>query len=269
MKLKFAQAGALTLLLALNAVAHDTWLLAHRAKVAPGASVTLDLTSGMAFPGLETAIKPERVEHARRRLGGKVEEIERRLAGKRSLMFSTRLTTRGVAAVWVELMPKSIELKPAQVREYLDEIGAAEDVRQAWAKGTKRWRELYTKHAKTYVRVGDASASGADGASWAEAVGMKLEIVPEKDPTSLAAGDEFPVRVLRDGQPLADFPVGFVREGDKTGVNVKTDASGRVSFRVARAGRYMLRGTDLRASTQTAFDWESDFTTMTFEVRPR
>ncbi|MCA1592319.1 MAG: DUF4198 domain-containing protein [Acidobacteria bacterium] len=266
MKSKSILACALLLALAASAPAHDTWLLAHRTRVAPGASVTLDLTSGMAFPGLETAIKPERVERARFRLDGRVEDINRRLAGKHSLMFSTRLVSRGVAALWVELKPKSIELKPSDVEEYLEEIGASEDVRRAWTSGPKRWRELYTKHAKTYVRVG---AAGVDRTSWAEAVGMKLEIVPEKDPTKLVAGDEFPVRVLRDGQPLANFPVGIVREGDKKGVNVKTDAGGRVSFRVERAGRYLLRGTELRASTQPAFDWESDFTTMTFEVRAR
>ena len=52
---------------------------------------------------------------------------------------------------------------------------------------------------------------------------MPLEIVPEKDPTMLRAGDEFPVRVLRNGAPLADFSLGIVREGKTNRAFRKTD----------------------------------------------
>jgi hypothetical protein len=37
-------------LIALQAKAHDTWLIANQMRAAPKATVTLDLTSGMAFP---------------------------------------------------------------------------------------------------------------------------------------------------------------------------------------------------------------------------
>jgi hypothetical protein len=33
-----------------------------------------------------------------------------------------------------------------------------------------------------------------------------------------------------------------------------------------KAGRWLLRGTDLRESTKKDIDWESDFTTLTIEV---
>ncbi|MDQ6624992.1 MAG: DUF4198 domain-containing protein [Verrucomicrobiota bacterium] len=54
------------LLLALThaASAHDTWLMPDRFEIAPKQSVTLDLTSGMAFPALETGPKKERVASA-------------------------------------------------------------------------------------------------------------------------------------------------------------------------------------------------------------
>ena len=83
---------------------------------------------------------------------------------------------------------------------------------QAWYAGkggAKPWREIYSKHTKAFIRVGRPKADR----SWSEPVGMALEIVPEKDPTTLRAGDEFPVRVLRNGAPLADFSLGIVREG--------------------------------------------------------
>ena len=243
------------------AFAHDTWLVAERSTIAPGSSVTLDLTSGMAFPALDYAIKPDRVARAFVRLAGKTSPVKNRKSAAHSLRFSAPLSEPGVATVWVELAPKSLDLKPAQVKEYLDEIGASPEIRRAYEAAPKprRWREVYAKHAKTFVRVGDPKADR----SWAEPAGMDLEIVPEKDPSTLRAGDDLPVRVIRQGKPAASFPVGLVREGDAHGTLKTTDAAGRVTFRLDRAGRWMLRGTDLRRSTKPGTDWESDFTTLT------
>ena len=255
----------LALALAVPALAHDTWLLARSPSVQPGTSVVLDLTSGMAFPENETAIKPDRVARAGVRVAGSTSDLKDGRSAAKSLQFTARLSKPGIAVAWVELATKSIDLKPDQVKEYLDEIGASETVRRAWQEmpEPRRWRELYAKHAKAYVRVGQP---GGDR-SWAEPVGMGLEIVPEKDPTSLRPGEELPVRVLRQGQPLPSFAVGLVRQGAHHGILKTTNGQGRVSFPIAKTGRWLLRATDVRRSTTTEADWESDFATLTFEVR--
>src|SRR6185295_11899495 len=190
----------LALVLTSPALAHDTWLLARLGAVSPGTAVTLDLTSGMAFPANETAIKPERISRAAVRLAGETADLKDRHAAAASLELTALLSKPGVATLWVELAPKSIDLTAEQVKEYLDEIGAPEAVRRAWQEmpAPRRWRELYSKHAKAYVRIGEP----ADDRSWAEPVGMGLEIVPEKDPTTLRPGDELPVRILRNGVPF-------------------------------------------------------------------
>lgn len=96
---------------------------------------------------------------------------------------------------------------------------------------------------------------------------MFLEIVPEKDPTALKAGDDFPVRILKDGRHFAGFSLNAVSAGEAKGETRKTDANGRVTFRVSKGGRWLLRGTDIRKSSQPDTDWESDFTTLTLEVK--
>jgi uncharacterized GH25 family protein len=245
--------------------AHDTWLSAQHPATPPGSFVTLDLTSGMAFPSPETAIKPDRVARASVRLAGTTSEIKHRKAASKSLRFSERLLKPGIATFWVELAPKAIELKPAEAKEYLDEIGASPAIRRAWdvAGVSRRWREIYVKYAKAYVRVG----SPVGDRSWAEPTGVALEIVPEQDPTSLRSGDELSVRVLLKGKAAASFPIGLVRAGDPQGTLTTTDASGRASFRLDSAGRWLLRGTDLHRSSKPETDWESAFTTLTFDVR--
>ena len=46
------------------AFAHDTWMTPERGSVSPGTALTLDMTSGMAFPALDHAIDPDRIERA-------------------------------------------------------------------------------------------------------------------------------------------------------------------------------------------------------------
>ncbi len=253
--------------LALNAAAHDTWLQPRRASVLPGTIAQIDLTSGDKFPTFDTAIKADRVEAARVRLNGKTSDIRPSSPEKKSLELRAPLSDPGIATLWLSLAPKSIELNRKEVQHYLDEIDAPALLTQAWyagkGKAAKPWREIYSKHAKTFVRVGRPKADR----SWSEPVGMPLEIVPEKDPTALRAGDDFPVRVLRNGAPLADFSLGIVREGKTNRAFKKTDTAGRAVFKVARAGKWLLRGTDLRSSSKPGTDWESDFTTLSFVVQ--
>ena len=256
--------ACLFLLIALPAFAHDTWLQPRRSSVLPGTIAQLDLTSGDKFPTPEFALKPERVATARARLDGKTSDLSAPAPEKKSVEFRVALSNPGVAAIWLSLAPQPIQLKGGEVKHYLDEIDAPAAIRQAWAsaKGSRQWREVYSKHAKTFVRVGQPKADN----SWNQPVGLPLEIVPEKDPTSLRAGDEFPVRVLKNGAPLADFSLGIVREGSSLRSFQKTDAKGHVAFKVGRSGRWLLRGTELRNSTKPATEWESDFTTLTFDV---
>ena len=248
--------------------AHDTWLQPRRTSVLPGTIAQIDLASGDKFATLDAAIKPDRISTARARLSGKTVDVQPGSPEKKSLELRVPLSDPGIATIWLSLAPKSIELNRKEVHHYLEEIDAPTLLTQAWyaGKASKPWREIYAKHAKTFVAVGRGSRTKADR-SWSEPVGMPLEIVPEKDPTMLRAGDEFPVRVLRNGAPLADFSLGIVREGKTNRAFVKTDVAGRAVFKLARAGKWLLRGTELRSSNKPGVDWESDFTTLSFEVQ--
>ena len=95
---------------------------------------------------------------------------------------------------------------------------------------------------------------------------MAFEIVPEQDPTALSSGDRLTVRLIKAGKPLPDFPVGLVAAGTKTGSIQKTDAQGRVSFLLDRAGWWLLRATDIERSSKPDIDWESHFITLTFQT---
>lgn len=271
-------------LLASAALAHDTWLLPLRPVAPPGVEVAFDLTSGMAFPANETALAPDRVARGLVRLGGVEEALPAPVPTPRSLRFRVPLRRAGVATVHVDLAPRALTLTAAQVTEYLDEIGAPDSVRQAYRAqpaapdGTRRWRERYAKHATAYVRVtSPLRPVPASDSSWRVPTGAALELVPERDPTTLRPGDTLRVRLVRaasnvavapGGLPLPFTTVGVVGPGlPAVGMPRRTDAVGRVAFVVPRAGRYLLRATVLRRATAADLDWESDFATLTVAVR--
>ena len=249
---------------ATSVLAHDTWLIPDKFRTTAKSTVTLDLTSGMEFPKLDVGPKPERVESAKCRLAGRTFDIKDRTAAANSLQLKAELPEPGVATLWLKLPAKALELKPEEVEHYLEEVSPPEELRKEWAQmNPKRWRELYAKHQKTFVRVGQPQSD----TSWRESVGTFLEIVPEKDPTAIKADDEFPVRVLRDGAPLPGFSLNAVAANETKGETRQTDADGRVTFRLNKAGAWLLRGTDIRKSSKPDTDWESHFVTLTLQVQ--
>lgn len=118
------------------------------------------------------------------------------------------------------------------------------------------------KYAKTFVRAGAADPSRV----WAAPAEIRLELVPQNDPTSLHTRDTLDVILLDHGKPLVRYPVGLLREGAKDPITSMTDAAGRMRLALPASGRYMLRATVLEPSEDRAAAWDVHFTTMTFEV---
>jgi hypothetical protein len=166
------------------------------------------------------------------------------------------------------LKPRLLELEPGKIEPYLREIHASESLRAAWAAlpEPKRWRETYVKHAKTFVRIGEPAAGDR---SWAQPLGLGLEVVPERDPTALGVGDTFAVRVLHAGEPLAGFVVGFVSAGETREHVVVTDGEGRAAAPLDVPGLWLVHGTFLRRATAAEREWDSDFTTLVVDVKDR
>lgn len=259
---------AFVLAVASLAMAHDTWLLPAAAQVHVGDRMMLDMTSGMSFPRNETAIDSARIDEMRMRLSGDETKLAIRSGGRTALKLVATARHAGVATIWVRLKPRRLELKPDQVREYLDEIGAPDSIRSVYlSTATPRpWREQYTKIAKTFVVV---ERPGRDS-SWALSTGAALEIVPSSSPVGLAVGDTLRVRVLRHGKPAPGFSVGDVAEGERHGRLTRTDDAGSARLVAAKPGRWLLRGTDLRrAIADSTLEWQSEFTTLTLFVKPR
>lgn len=262
---RLSVAGLLVVVLAARANAHETWMMPSEFASDVGAEARFDVSSGMAFPRLESPIRTERVAKAAYRLRGRVFEIKSAETEAASLVLRQVFADEGTAAAWLDLKPKDIELTDEKVEEYFAEINAPEKIRKLWAarKGRIAWKETYTKHAKTFVRVG---RGGGDG-SWRTPVGSALELVPMSDPCAVRARENFSVELRADGEPRADVSIGLMTEGSSERVFRTTDAQGRATFPIGKGGRALLFAVWLRPVDDGAA-WVSDFCTLTFQVQP-
>jgi hypothetical protein len=220
------------------------------------------MTSGEKFPTMETAPEADRIKSAVWRLGDKSGTIADFKKDAKSLVASGKVANDGVAVIAVEFNPKQIELKPGEASDYLEDIAAPASVRKAFeADGAAAgWHETYTKHAKTYVKIGEGGdAKGALGP-----VGFNIDFLPDSDPTALKVGDTLAMKVIRGGMELESSPVFVVCGATGEAVMPRTNKTGMMLVKITSPGWWMVRTTQLRH--QGAGEWESDFTTMTFYV---
>lgn len=264
---------ALTLGTAVVASAHDTWLISATNFGRVGVPFRLGLTSGETFPNDDFAIVQNRVTRAVVREAGVTRQLPHPTAAALRLEYLWTPRAAGVASIGIELQPKTLVLEPRLIDEYLGEIDASDAIRATWKSlGEKqKWTESYTKHAMTFVRIAPAKSDSAwiRDKSWTRPLGLALELVPERDPTALRAGDTLVVSVMWRGAPVPQFSVGAIREGRSKATFFHTDATGRAHVVVDADGRWLLNGTMLRRSPTGATVWESDFVTATLHVAPR
>lgn len=246
-----------------TAFAHDTWLLPRDPRAAEGKRVTVDLTSGMSFPNLESGIKSDRIAKGAWRIGGKKGKLDRWQEEDSSLVVQLTPTVSGTATLYLSLKPKGIDLDEEEIAHYFDEIGASESLRRDWESNPSRegFHETYTKHAKSFVRVGDAG----EDESCIRPVGLAIEFIPQRDPTALAVGDSLLIKVVKGGDDeMESFPIGIVCGATGESAMKRTNQNGFVAFPITDAGWWLVRATELRRKADGTF--ESDFSTMTFFV---
>jgi Domain of unknown function (DUF4198) len=261
-------------MLCVAAQAHDSWFAPQPSPRA--ADVRLALGTGNRFPKLETSVGAGALaEHGCRHGEGPRAplRIVRDTPVALQLRSSpvTRQTLRaghGAITCWAQLVPFEVEIAPATVELYFKEINPPAAVREAWREMQSRgvgWKERYTKNVRWErhdTRLGLAEPPPASPTP------MGLDIVLEGTLKAPVVGETLTFRVLRDGQPLAGLAVELQSSLTARGFWTQTDAEGRANVRLPFAGAYLLRGVDLRLSTNKPDTWDSRFVMLAFEARP-
>jgi hypothetical protein len=247
---------------------HDSWLSPARGAAPPG-QLVLELATGNRYPVQQFSQSPASVAAARCSDGAGTMPLRPLSAQPQWLELGAGITEGSQAiSCWVELAPVETEIEPRVVEIYFNEIRTSTENRQAWAAMRARglpWRESYGKFARIELAPA-GNVRTADLAAVRQPAGLDLEIVVLGQ-RAITVNQPLEFQVLRDGQPLAGFPVELVSERSALGIWRETDADGKLRHSLPFAGRWLLRGTDLRQSAQRAGSWESRFVTLAIEAR--
>ncbi len=264
---RVVSALALLPLLASAAGAHEFWIEPSTFRRDKAGPVSFSLRVGEGFTGDVVPRKAARIE----RFFVFGPKGERDVLGREGddPAGLLRLEDEGLHVVAYRSTRHPNVLDAKKFETYLAEDGLDEVLawRKAHGESEKDGNEIYSRAVKTFVRVGPESSPSI---GFDRVFGFPFELVPESDPLAARAGDSLKVRVLVDGKPKANVLVGALQRADAIGTNsARSDADGRVTLKLDRPGAWLVHAVQMwRAPAETKADWESVWSSLTFDVRP-
>jgi len=173
------------------------------------------------------------------------------------------LTGAGTHVVAFESYQSESDLPAAEFNDYAVHEGLTPALEKRKADGTSetRGRELYSRRAKALVQIGDRPTDDA-----IRPIGQTLEIVPERNPYALAAGDPLPVRVYYRGAPLVGASVTMERLDAAPAPRKpqRTDMDGRTRFAFEKKGRWKVNVVWTQPINHPRADYDTIFSSLTF-----
>ena len=243
--------------------AHDMWIEPRPFRPATGDIVSVRLRVGQDLLGDPLPLDPALVNQFVVEDGtGRRPVVRRDGADPAGLV---RVATPGLLVVGYYSNPSAVELPAQKFDQYLKDEGldaiAALRARRGDTGATVR--ELYSRCAKSLVLAGPPREEPGD-----RRLGFVLELVAERNPYALRAGQDLPVRLTYEDRPLAGaLVVAMNRSGPAQKLAARTDREGRVRFQVPVGGMWLIKAVHMvPAPAGTNAEFTSFWASLTFEA---
>lgn len=252
-----------------GASAHDFWIQPLQYWSQPDASIPITLQVGHGAQRQRSQIRSNRISRfVAVAPDGTTRDVRpdlhlRGASDDGQLQFAAP----GTYVIVLETDNRGRSALPAQrFNDYARDEGltSALNYRERAGKMSADSAESYRRVSKAIVQNGALDARTQ--AQVTTPLGLTLEIVPERSPYSVDAG-ELPVRVYFEGQPLAGALVKLTQlEHDDTPVEERrTDEAGRASFPLTPRGAWLLNVVWSRPVAAPAeVDFDTTFSSLTF-----
>lgn len=266
MAYRVAALGAIALLAAGGASAHEFWLLPDKSRAGTDEAVQITIAVGQDFVGNTLPYIPDTTERFDiYGPGGTLTDAARSFASDPAGVV--RPSRPGLYTVAYQNKGNSIVIDPDVFNKYLRDEGldGALEHRRANGLMDTPGREFYTRFPKTWVLSGD----NVDAGRWALAPSnLRFEMVPLSNPFRWRPGDTVDVRVLYEGKPLANVLVATFTKSSKGRIGaVRSGPDGVATLSIDRPGRWLAAAVHMiPAEDRPDIDWESFWTSFTIDV---
>lgn len=179
-------------------------------------------------------------------------------------VLSAGARAMGTFVLALDAAPRDLELPAERFQGFLLKERLIDAL--MWRAGTGKedapGRERYSRHMKAVVQIGPKLDDVVT-----RPVGQDLEIVPLSHPYGLTQGQSLTVQVLYQGRPLPGRAITAANRfrGDVVKKTVRTDAAGKATFAVGRAGDWMVRLVHAEPATGDV-DFRTYWASMTFSL---
>ncbi|HKR66828.1 MAG TPA: DUF4198 domain-containing protein [Thermoanaerobaculia bacterium] len=256
---------AASLLAAPLVFAHDFWIEPSTFHPAEGTNVTAALRVGQKLNGEPLPRIPPLIDRFVLKGARAEEAVEAPVVGRPGADPAgvTRIADAGLHWLAYQSNAYPVTLDAQKFEDYLRDEGLERIVALRAKRGQSAapGRERFYRCAKALLETG---LSG----DVTTPLGFTLELVPRKNPYAMRAGGELPVTLLFRGKPIANvLVVAMNRENPEQAVRMRTDAHGRATLRLPRAGFWLVKAVHMEpAPADAGVDWESWWASITFDL---
>jgi uncharacterized GH25 family protein len=177
-----------------------------------------------------------------------------------------RIAAPGLHIVGYQSAPSRIALAADKFNQYLSEEGLEHitELRARRKQSNAGTQDSFIRCAKSLILSGAAAEHQRD-----RALGFTLELVAERNPYLLNAGDELPVQLTYERRPLAGaLVVALNRRSPGAKIAARSDKDGRVRFRLPHGGMWLIKVVHMvPAPSAPTTEWASYWASLTFALK--
>lgn len=272
MSLKFRYTVMAAAIAAAPLAAHDFWIQPLQFQVAVGAPVPVTFLLGHAAFRQRWGLGADHILLLADVFAGKRRDLRGGLktdGGNTDLV--TQFAAPGLHVMAMQSTYALSDLPALRFNDYAKAEGLALVLAVRNRSGTTaaNGRERYSRRAKALIQVGAQTA--ANQALATSAIGLKLEIVPERSPYALDASRMLPVRVMYNGRrlPGATVKLTSLEFDARPLATAITDRNGHASLRVPPVGDWLVNviwSEPVKGDPKADFD--TTFSSLTFGYDP-
>jgi len=264
MKTKRLLSLACLLLFCSLAFAHEFWLEPVKFWLNKNEKVRIDLMVGEDYTGEHSngyKYKIVKLDHYHK---GQKHDVRSNVYGDSLSSIDMSFASEGNHLIAFNNTSKFIELEALQFNAYLRTEGLdhAAKLREQRKDTLKAGRELYQRCVKTLIQVGKPTDE-----TYAVNTGMRLEIIPARNPYAQTAKGPMTFKVLFDNKQLGNALVlAWHKVGGKTThESFRSDNDGNVSFSIDQTGKWMISTVQMVPNSDPKqADWQSYWGSYTF-----
>jgi uncharacterized GH25 family protein len=251
--------------LAAAARAHDFWIEPSSFHPDPGSSITVSLRVGQDFRGDPVPRNPALIE----RFALIADRAETPIDGLPGADPAGEIVMPSAGLYWIAYRSgrSPVSLEAEKFEKYLKEEGleAVSEARRKKGEREKPGREVFSRSVKSLLVAGGPgpAAKGFD-----RMLELTLELVLRQDPSKAVPGN-LPLTLLYQHKPLPGaLVVAMEQSSPEKKASARTGAKGEVSLPLSRKGVWLVKAVHMAAAPPGAdADWESVWTSLTFEAR--